>query len=144
MGGAWWTNHSLTVCNGTVAGILTELENKTRNGFSIDHHEEAIGDGLGGLLQTAFIVSYMILSPLFGYLGDRYTRKYIITVGILIWSAFTLTGSFSVVRLHSGICLLITCLKCASLQGFAHPPPLPPSQLPSQLSFTFSMESFSL
>lgn len=43
----------------------------------------------------------MILSPLFGYLGDRYTRKYIITVGILIWSAFTLTGSFSVVRLHN-------------------------------------------
>jgi len=80
------------------AGILTEIENKTRNGFHIDGHPEGdIGDGLGGLLQTAFIVSYMLLSPLFGYLGDRYTRKYIITVGILVWSAFTLTGSFSVV-----------------------------------------------
>ena len=54
-------------------------------------------DTEAGFLQTAFIVSYMILSPLFGYLGDRYTRKYIMTLGILLWSAFTLTGSFAVV-----------------------------------------------
>lgn len=103
------TDQWLTVCNDTVVGILTELENKTRNGFILDNHKEAIGDGLGGLLQTAFIVSYMLLSPLFGYLGDRYTRKYIITVGILIWSAFTLTGSFSVVRSLWGVFLLVSC-----------------------------------
>lgn len=76
----------------TLAGILTDLEDPTRNGF----HNENVDDALGGLLQTAFIVSYMLLSPVFGYLGDRYTRKYIIAVGILLWSSFTLLGSFSV------------------------------------------------
>ena len=112
-----------------LVGILTELENKTRNGFSLDHHEEAIGDGLGGLLQTAFIVSYMLLSPLFGYLGDRYTRKYIITVGILIWSAFTLTGSFSVVRSLWEVFLLISCLMCRP--GRVSPIPNRPFSFPS-------------
>ena len=78
-------------------GILTLLEKKERNGFHIHHHPESVDDTYGGLLQTAFIVSYMLLSPIFGYLGDRYTRKYIIAFGILLWSAFTFVGSFSVV-----------------------------------------------
>ena len=80
-------------------GILNLLEKENRNGFTINHHKEKVDDTYGGLLQTAFIVSYMLFSPLFGYLGDRYHRKYIITVGILVWSAFTLTGSFAVVSL---------------------------------------------
>ena len=55
---------------------------------------------MNGLLQTAFIVSYMLFSPVFGYLGDRFTRKYIISGGILAWAACTLLGSFSVVSVH--------------------------------------------
>ena len=39
-----------------------------------------------GLLQTVFICSYMVLAPVFGYMGDRYKRKYIMAAGILIWS----------------------------------------------------------
>lgn len=73
-------------------GILPELQNSTRNGFNA-----TINDTEGGLLQTAFIISFMCLSPVFGYLGDRFTRKYIMAVGILIWSGFVLAGSFSVV-----------------------------------------------
>lgn len=34
-----------------------------------------IGDVEGGLLQTAFIASYMVCAPIFGYLGDRYSRR---------------------------------------------------------------------
>ena len=75
-----------------LTAVLTDIENGKENGF----HEQ-VDDKLGGLLQTSFIVSYMLLSPLFGYLGDRWIRKYIIVVGILCWSAFTLIGSFSVV-----------------------------------------------
>lgn len=77
---------------GLYLGILTQLQNSAQNGFGTP-----VTDTEGGLLQTAFIVSYMLLSPLFGYLGDRYTRKYIIAVGITLWSCFTLVGSFSVV-----------------------------------------------
>ena len=77
---------------GLSLGILTQLENSDQNGFG-----RPVTDTEGGLLQTAFIVSYMLLSPFFGYLGDRYTRKYIIAAGITLWSCFTLVGSFSVV-----------------------------------------------
>jgi len=46
-----------------------------------------------GLIQTSFVVSYMLLSPVFGYLGDRYQRKYIMAAGIFFWSLFTLASS---------------------------------------------------
>ncbi|XP_019848762.1 PREDICTED: protein spinster homolog 1-like [Amphimedon queenslandica] len=75
----------------TIAGIMTELQNVTRNGFN-----ETIDDTEGGLLQTTFIISFMLLSPIFGYLGDRFTRKYIMAVGIFVWSGFVFAGSFSI------------------------------------------------
>ena len=51
-------------------------------------------DAMAGILQTAFIVSYMLFAPLFGYLGDRYSRKAIMAGGVFLWSIFTLIGSF--------------------------------------------------
>ena len=53
-----------------------------------------ISNSDGGLIQTVFIISYMIFSPIFGYLGDRYNRKYIMGGGIALWSLLTLSGSF--------------------------------------------------
>lgn len=47
-----------------------------------------------GLLQTVFIISYMVFAPLFGYLGDNYNRKWLIVVGITIWSLVTFASSF--------------------------------------------------
>lgn len=29
----------------------------------------------GGILQSAFVVSYVVVAPLVGYLGDRYSRR---------------------------------------------------------------------
>nr|CAD7197342.1 unnamed protein product [Timema douglasi] len=54
-----------------------------------------IGNDRSGLLQTAFVLSYMVFAPLFGYLGDRYSRKYIMAFGITLWSLTTLLGSFA-------------------------------------------------
>ncbi|XP_022085754.1 protein spinster homolog 1-like [Acanthaster planci] len=51
-------------------------------------------NGAAGLVQTAFIIGYMITSPMFGYLGDRYSRKIIMSSGILFWAGMTLLGSF--------------------------------------------------
>lgn len=39
-----------------------------------------------GALATAFLVSYMILAPLFGWLADRYSRWQIIAFGVGLWS----------------------------------------------------------
>lgn len=67
----------------TVAGVLPDIEQF----FSI-------GDSSSGLIQTVFISSYMVLAPVFGYLGDRYNRKYLMCGGIAFWSLVTLGSSF--------------------------------------------------
>ncbi|XP_068690503.1 protein spinster homolog 1-like [Montipora foliosa] len=62
----------------TIAGLLDAIQKY----FGIEDSNSA-----AGLLQTVFICSYMILAPIFGYMGDRYKRKYIMAAGIFIWSA---------------------------------------------------------
>lgn len=39
-----------------------------------------------GLLATAFLVSYMLTAPLFGWLGDRWKRWALIGIGVLLWT----------------------------------------------------------
>ncbi|XP_063728586.1 protein spinster homolog 1-like [Symsagittifera roscoffensis] len=67
----------------TIAGVLSDIQNYFK-----------INDTQGGLIQTVFILVFMCFAPLFGYLGDRITRKCILIGGILAWSFFTLMGSF--------------------------------------------------
>lgn len=62
-----------------------------------------IDNSMAGLLQTVFIVSYMILSPIFGYMGDRYNRKMIMACGIFFWSIVTLSGSF----VPANVCIIV-------------------------------------
>ena len=98
------------------SGILKELDSPHTSGFP-----KPVDDTQNGLLQTAFIISYMLCSPVFGYMGDRYTRKYIITVGILAWACCTLLGSFSVVSCTPpSLCIvtLHTCYGCPSLYSY--------------------------
>ncbi len=52
-----------------------------------------LGYGDSGRLFTAFMLGYFVTSPFFGYLGDRYSRKVLIALGIFVWSIGTmLTG----------------------------------------------------
>ena len=52
--------------------------------------------GESGRLFTAFMIGYFLTSPFFGYLGDRLSRKSLIILGVLVWSAGTvLTGTAS-------------------------------------------------
>lgn len=39
-----------------------------------------------GFLATAFMVSYMLTAPLFGWLGDRVGRWWLIGIGVILWS----------------------------------------------------------
>ena len=43
-----------------------------------------------GLLTAVFFIFYMIAAPFMGPLSLRFTRKYVIMVGALIWSVATL------------------------------------------------------
>ncbi|MBI4617344.1 MAG: MFS transporter [Planctomycetes bacterium] len=54
-----------------------------------------ITDAQGGLLMTAFLVVYMLTSPLFGWLGDRWNRKGLIAFGIGLWSLATAGAAFT-------------------------------------------------
>ncbi|XP_030330447.1 protein spinster homolog 1-like [Strigops habroptila] len=67
----------------TVAGVLPDVEDF----FSIS-------DSSSGLLQTVFIGSYMVLAPLCGYWGDRRSRKRLLSLGLALWAAATMAGSF--------------------------------------------------
>ncbi|XP_059828934.1 protein spinster homolog 1-like isoform X2 [Hypanus sabinus] len=78
--------------------IIAGMLNKVQVYFGIH-------DRLTGLLQTVPTCSYLALAPLFGYLGDRYNRKILMGVGIVIWSTAMLAGSFV-----TGFWLLNLCL----------------------------------
>lgn len=39
-----------------------------------------------GWLTTAFLVSYMVLAPVFGWLGDRMSRWLLVSTGVILWS----------------------------------------------------------
>ena len=39
-----------------------------------------------GWLVLAFLVTYMLLSPVFGWLADRYSRWMLIGIGVALWS----------------------------------------------------------
>src|SRR5688572_1949447 len=55
--------------------------------------EFKVGDGELGRINTIFMLGYFVTSPLFGYLGDRASRKWLIAAGIFVWSLGTvLTG----------------------------------------------------
>jgi MFS family permease len=63
-----------------------------------------------GSLATAFLVSYMILAPVFGWLADRFSRWLLIAAGVAIWSLASawsgLAGTFAtlvVTRVFVGI-----------------------------------------
>jgi MFS family permease len=39
-----------------------------------------------GLLATAFLITYMLIAPLFGALADRYSRWGLVGFGVIVWS----------------------------------------------------------
>uniref|UniRef100_A0A672LT27 Protein spinster homolog 3 n=1 Tax=Sinocyclocheilus grahami TaxID=75366 RepID=A0A672LT27_SINGR len=82
----------------TIAGVLLSIQNYF-----------GIPDSTSGLLQTVFICSFMFLAPVFGYLGDRYDRKLIMIVGLIVWIVTTLGSSF-VKQTHFWVLVLTRAL----------------------------------
>ena len=39
-----------------------------------------------GTLNTVFLLSYMVIAPLFGWLGDRMSRWILVAIGVILWS----------------------------------------------------------
>uniref|UniRef100_A0A8C7BK86 SPNS lysolipid transporter 3, sphingosine-1-phosphate (putative) n=3 Tax=Neovison vison TaxID=452646 RepID=A0A8C7BK86_NEOVI len=66
-----------------VAGMLLDVQNFFQ-----------ISDSNAGLLQTVFVCCLLLSAPVFGYLGDRHSRKAALSIGILLWSGAGLSSSF--------------------------------------------------
>jgi MFS family permease len=63
---------------------------------SLKKSELALTDAQAGSLATAFLVVYMLTSPVFGRLGDRGgSRPRLLAIGVGIWSLATALGGFA-------------------------------------------------
>jgi MFS family permease len=54
-----------------------------------------INDDGYGLLCSAFMIVYTLVSPVFGWLGDRYNRRRLLAFGVGLWSLATVGTAFS-------------------------------------------------
>ncbi|MBS1979403.1 MAG: MFS transporter [Bacteroidetes bacterium] len=51
--------------------------------------EWSLSDMQLGVLSTAFILMYAVVGLPFGRLSDRYSRKHILSIGVILWSLLT-------------------------------------------------------
>ena len=79
---AWWALALLLAINlfnyidrQVLAGVVPNIQ-----------HDFKASDTQVGWLQTAFLLSYMIAAPIFGWLADRCNRWLLVGIGVLLWS----------------------------------------------------------
>ncbi|XHR29945.1 MAG: spinster family MFS transporter [Chthoniobacteraceae bacterium] len=81
--------------------ILAAVEPEVRRAFFAPGDPSAMAKT--GMLVTAFLISYMVLAPVFGWLADRYSRWVLVGVGVGLWSlasgASGLAASFALLFL---------------------------------------------
>ncbi len=47
-----------------------------------------------GRLVSAFVLGYVVFSPIFGYLGDRMNRPLLMAIGVGVWSLATMASAY--------------------------------------------------
>jgi MFS family permease len=68
--------------------VLAAVEPRIREAFHVSK-------ATSGWLGTAFILSYMLTAPLFGWLSDRKSRWAIVGFGVLLWSLATAASGWA-------------------------------------------------
>jgi 1-acyl-sn-glycerol-3-phosphate acyltransferase len=68
--------------------VLNAVRTPLANDFGINY-------GDSGRTVTAFMIGYFVTAPFFGYLGDRFSRKWLIAFGIFVWSVGTILTGFA-------------------------------------------------
>jgi len=74
----------------------------------------ALSDVQIGTIATAFNLVYALLVPMAGYIGDLFSRKWIVSLSILFWSIATMFTGFS-----NGMIMLIVMRSVATGGGEA-------------------------
>jgi len=68
--------------------VVCQVVEPIRLSFGLTDRQE-------GQLNTAFMLGYFLTAPVFGYLGDRMTRKWLIAAGIFVWSLGTVLSGLA-------------------------------------------------
>jgi len=82
---AYWTLSALTamnLLNYVDRYILAAVLAPVRDEFHLTNDE-------AGSLIATFFISYAVFCPVMGWLGDRFTRKYLLAIGVGLWSLAT-------------------------------------------------------
>jgi MFS transporter, Spinster family, sphingosine-1-phosphate transporter len=105
---ALWLLLAINLFNYIDRQVLASVEPEIRAHFF--RTDDPNGHALTGLLGTAFLVSYMISAPIFGWLADRMSRWLIIGTSVILWSGATaasgIVGTFALLltmRLFVGV-----------------------------------------
>jgi MFS family permease len=79
-----------------VMNLLNYIDRSVLNGMlPLIKKEWSLSDTSLGLLVSAFAITYMFASPVFGWLGDRYVRKWIAGAGVAVWSVSTAAAALA-------------------------------------------------
>ncbi len=78
----------LNLLNYTDRYVLNAVRTPIADDFGLNY-------GDSGRMITAFMLGYFVTSPFFGFLGDRFPRKWLIALGIFVWSAGTVLTGFA-------------------------------------------------
>jgi MFS family permease len=68
--------------------VVNAVRTPLADSFGINYEDS-------GRAFTAFMIGYFVTSPIFGYLGDRTSRKWLIAAGIFVWSLGTVLTGFA-------------------------------------------------
>ncbi|MBX6315134.1 MAG: MFS transporter, partial [Isosphaeraceae bacterium] len=66
--------------------------------FAVGKHIQddlGVSDSRYGILSVSFMIVYTLVSPMMGWLGDRYSRRVLLASGVGLWSVATVGTAFS-------------------------------------------------
>ncbi len=76
----------LNLCNYLDRWVLPAVLSPLERDLGLD-------DAHFGMVATIFMVGYFVTSPIFGYLGDRLARRWLVAGGVVVWCAGTMLSS---------------------------------------------------
>jgi len=111
--------------------VLAALEPEIRKDFFPDVLNPATGQLMEpdeaktwmGLLSTAFLVSFMVFAPVFGWLANRTSRWLLVALGVIVWSLAS--GASGLAHLY----LLLLLTRCCVGIGEAVYGPVAPTMI---------------
>ena len=80
--------------------IVQAVEPRITAEFSLSNTE-------AGYVMSAFVLGYFLFSPVFGYLGDRFDRRRVMAIGLVVWSLCTAMTSMATGAISFILCRIL-------------------------------------